>query len=83
MDAGAVRAVRERSKSLFSAGIVRVAGEFAAQVGARPQARKEKNPVRALPHTRMGARALLLVASQQTTSWLVASAQYLLTSSCV
>ena len=35
-DAGAVRAVRERSKSLFSAGIVRICGEFAAQVSAGP-----------------------------------------------
>jgi len=31
MDVGAVRAVAERGKSLFSAGIVRVAGDFAAQ----------------------------------------------------
>ena len=38
MDAGAVRAVRERSKSLFSAGIVRVSGEFAAQVCAGTEA---------------------------------------------
>ncbi|KAK9846452.1 hypothetical protein WJX81_004071 [Elliptochloris bilobata] len=35
MDAGAVRAVRERSKSLFSAGIVRVSGDFAAQDAVR------------------------------------------------
>ena len=32
MDAGAVGAVHERGKSLFSAGIVRVSGDFAAQV---------------------------------------------------
>ena len=31
MDAGAVRAVEARSKSLFSAGIVGVAGDFSAQ----------------------------------------------------
>lgn len=31
MDEGAVRAVRQRAKSLFSAGIVRVVGEFGAQ----------------------------------------------------
>lgn len=31
MDAGAVRAVIERSKSLFSAGIVGVSGDFNAQ----------------------------------------------------
>jgi glutamate 5-kinase len=31
MDAGAVRAVNERSKSLFSAGIVAVTGDFNAQ----------------------------------------------------
>ena len=31
MDAGAVRAVEARSKSLFSAGIVAVAGDFSAQ----------------------------------------------------
>ena len=31
MDAGAVRAVELRSKSLFSAGIVAVSGDFSAQ----------------------------------------------------
>ena len=31
MDAGAVRAVEQRSKSLFSAGIVAVSGDFSAQ----------------------------------------------------
>ena len=31
MDSGAVNAVRHRAKSLFSAGIVRVSGNFGAQ----------------------------------------------------
>lgn len=31
MDAGAVRAVNERSKSLFSAGIIAASGDFSAQ----------------------------------------------------
>ena len=31
LDAGAVRAIRDRAKSLFSAGIVKVVGNFAAQ----------------------------------------------------
>eukprot|EP00891_Asterochloris_glomerata_P000672 jgi/Astpho2/672/Aster-04507 len=31
LDAGAVRAIRDRAKSLFSAGIVKVVGDFAAQ----------------------------------------------------
>ena len=31
MDTGAVSAVRQRAKSLFSAGIVRVVGNFGAQ----------------------------------------------------
>ena len=31
LDAGAVRAIRDRAKSLFSAGIMKVVGDFAAQ----------------------------------------------------
>jgi glutamate 5-kinase len=36
LDEGAQRAVQERKKSLFSAGILNVKGEFEAQVRAEP-----------------------------------------------
>jgi glutamate 5-kinase len=32
MDAGAMRAIRDRYKSLFPVGVIKVVGDFAAQV---------------------------------------------------